>query len=92
MEALYGLLGQLLAEPSEFFPWYFVLGDVVDLFYFDLCGKSVAVPSLWKHDIIALHALVAGREVDVAPVEGIADVEIARRVGRGCIDDVLRLL
>ena len=39
----------------------------------------------------ALHALVAGEEVDVTPVQRIADMEVPGRVGRRGIDDELRL-
>jgi hypothetical protein len=49
----------------------------------------MAVPSLGKHDIIAQHPLIAGNKIDIAPIEGISDMEIAGRIrGRG-IDDKL---
>ena len=92
METYDRLIGQLFAEPAKLLSRNLVFGDVVQLLHLHLCGKAVAVPALWEHDIVALHALVTGHEINVAPVESVPDMEVSRRIRRGSVDDVLRLL
>ena len=64
---------------------------MVEFLDFYLGGKAVAVPALREHHVIALHPLVPGEKVDITPVQCIADMEIARGIGRGRIDHKLRL-
>jgi len=64
--------------------------DVVVLLHLDLGGEAVAVPPLRELDVVPLQALVPGGEVHVTPAQGVADVEVAGRIGRRGVDDVVR--
>jgi hypothetical protein len=46
----------------------------------------VAVPALWKVNVESFHPLVAGYEIDVAPVQRVANVKIATGIWWWCID------
>ena len=48
----------------------------------------MAVPALWEMHIVALHPLVTGHEIDVAPVESVSNMKISTRVGRGGVNAV----
>ena len=84
------LRGQLAAEPAELLARQVVLGDPLLLLDLDLGGQAVAVPPLREHDVVAPHSPVPGQEVDVAPVEGVPDVEVPGRVRRRGVDHELR--
>ncbi len=42
----------------------------------------MTVPALWKMNIIAPHAFVAGNHVEIGPVKDVAHVKLARRIRR----------
>ena len=85
------LLGKFPAHPPELFPGDIVFRDMVEFLDFDFGGEAVAVPPLREHHVVSFHPLIAGKKIDIAPVQRIADMEIAGRVGRGGIDNKLRL-
>jgi len=83
---------QFFAQAPELSTRHLVLGDVMYLLHLDLGRQAVAVPTLWEHHIISTHPFVPGNEIDIAPVQGIAYVEIACWVGRRCINNILGLI
>ena len=46
----------------------------------------MAVPALGKVDVVASHALVAGYDVEVRPVQDVSHVELAARVRGRSVD------
>ncbi len=83
---------QFFAQTPELSTRHLVFGNVVYLLHFDLGRQAVAVPALGEHNIISAHPFIAGNEIYVAPVQGIADMEIACWVGRRRIYDILGLI
>ena len=83
--------GEVTAHFPELFPRDIVLRDMVEFFDFHFGREAVTVPSLREHHVEAFHPLVAGKEVDVAPVQRIPDMEITCRVRRGRVDHELGL-
>ena len=46
----------------------------------------MAVPALWKMNVESFHPLVAGHEIDVAPVQRVPNVKITTRIWWWCVD------
>jgi len=78
--------GEFATHLDELVGWHIVLADLERLFNSNLCRQPVAVPALWKVNVESFHPLVAGYEIDVAPVQRVPDVKIATGVWWWCID------
>jgi hypothetical protein len=78
---------EVVAHLPELLSRYIIFGDPVCLLDLYLGGEAVAVPPLREHDVVTAHTLVARDEVDVAPVQGVPDMEVAGGVGRRRVDD-----
>ena len=72
--------GELAAHFNELLRRHIVLADLERLFNSNLCRQPVAVPPLWKVNIEPLHPLVAGYEIDVAPVQRVPNVKVTARI------------
>jgi len=78
--------GEFATHLDELVRWHVVLADLERLFNSNLCRQPVAVPALWKVNVESFHPLVAGYEIDVAPVQRVPDVKIATGVWWWCVD------
>ncbi len=78
---------EITAHLPEFIAGDIVFGDPVGLLDLYLGGETVAVPPLGEHYVVAAHAFVTRDEVNIAPVQGISDMEVAGGVRRRCVDD-----
>ena len=79
---------ELAAHLHELFRRHIVLADLERLFDSNLCREPVAVPTLGKVYVEAFHPLVAGYEIDVAPVQGVSDVKVTAGIWWRCVDTV----
>jgi len=78
---------EVAAHLAELLSRYVVFGYPVGLLDLHLGWETVAVPPLGEHYVEPAHTLIACDKVDVAPVQGIADMEVAGRVRRRSVDD-----
>jgi hypothetical protein len=78
--------GEFATHLDELVRWHIVLADLERLFNSNLCRQPMAVPALWKMNVESFHPLVAGYEIDVAPVQRVPNVKIATGIWRWCVD------
>ena len=78
--------GEFATHLDELVGWHIVLADLERLFNSNLRRQPVAVPALRKVNVESFHPLVAGHEIDVAPVQCVPDVKIATGVWWWCVD------
>jgi len=78
----YVFVDEFFAEFDEFCWGHFCFLYAIFFFGFDFGGEAVAVPSLWKKNVVSVHSFVAGYYVEVGPVEDVSHVEVAGWIGR----------
>ncbi len=78
----YVFVDEFFAEFDEFCWRHLSFLDAIFFFGFDFGGEAVAVPSLWKKNVVSAHSFVAGYHVKIGPVEDVSHVEVAGWIWR----------